>query len=399
MDATLRAIRRCLPGCLIAVLLILSPPVSQAAYDFVKNSDFKQGLAHWTATDSRDAVISAEHGEVRFQGVLGTSRHSIQQVLELDCSAYSALILQAEIKLEEAKMAGTGLSGFEAPLAVFVQYTDVQGVEHRTQLPGQQGMFWRGFYYEEPLPPVTNANGQKAARGVWQDYQFDLMTLQPKPKLIHAIGAEGSGWARRSAALRRLSLVAPEAGREFVVNPALNEMAAGWKPCVDFAESDYQSEIVPLPRGMQLKSALSSKRVGLLQKIEANVSGFQSLVLTAEVKVDQQRLGGTGYDGREAPLALFVTYTDVSGVKHDRLPVKADHAANSMFWRGLYILKPQPPASGANGLMLEPGVWSIVTIELMELDPKPLIIHSLGIEGSGRPPRDASVRRISLTGR
>lgn len=386
--------------CSVAAVFIfvVLTPTSFAAYDLVKNSDFKQGLAGWTVIDSRDSAISANNGEVKFQGMLGSNSHGIRQELELDCSEYLSLILSASIKLEEAKMAGTGLNGLEAPLAVFVEYTDADGIVHKTKTQGAQGVFWRGFYYEEPVPPAVTLNGQKVERGIWQEYKFDLMTLQPKPRLIHAIGAEGSGWGRRSAVLRQLSLTSAEAGREFVINPSLNEMAAGWKPCLDFAEAEYQSEIVPLPHGMQLKSALSSKRAGLLQKIEADVSGFKSLVLTAEVLVEKQSLSGTGYNGREAPLALFVTYTDVNGIKHDSLPMTAADTLNRMFWRGLYILKPQPPATGANGMLLEAGKWSTVKFDLLQLDPKPMIIHSLGVEGAGRPPRDASVKRISLKG-
>jgi hypothetical protein len=168
---------------------------------------------------------------------------------------------------------------------------------------------------------------------------------------------------------------------------------------MDFAVTDYQSELVPLPQGIQIKSSLSNKRVGLLQNTESDVSAYQSLLLTAEVKIDRQQIGGTGYDGREAPLALFVTYTDVKGVKHDRLPLQTDDMERRMFWRGLYILKPQPPASDGNGLAVDAGVWRTVSFELMELDPKPRTIHSVGVEGSGRPPRDASVRKVSLKGR
>jgi hypothetical protein len=387
-------------AALVIVCLMSAATTVHAAYDFVQNSEFQQGLTHWTVNQGdKDAALTVENGEVRFQCLLGSVRHSIQQSLELNVSEYTSLILHATVRVDEAKLAGTGLNGLEAPLSVFVLYTDAAGTEHLRPVAGSDGRFWRGFYYEEPAPPAISASGYKIERGTWQDYQLDLMTLVPRPQRIHAIGAEGSGWARRSAAIKRLSLIAPEEGREFAVNPALTRMAAGWQPCVDFEPAAYQAELVPLPQGMQIQSALGDKRVGLLQKIEADVSSFQSLLFTAEVKVDKQRLGGTGWNGREAPLALFVTYTDVNGVKHDRLPLKADDVERRMFWRGLYTLKPQPPASDMNGIALEAGVWSTVSFELMELDPKPRIIHSFGVEGSGRAPRDASVRKVSLKGR
>lgn len=387
-------------GCLLVIALLSAfmPSVSYAAFDFVTNSDFQQGLLHWVvSTDNKDATILFANGEVRFQGMLGSVRHSIMQQLEFDASDYSSLLLTASIKVDAANLAGTGLNGNEAPLAVFVQYTDENGIEHIAY--GLNGRFWRGFYYEDPTPPVASINGQKVAQGVWQEIQFDILAITPRPKWIHTIGAEGAGWARRSAAIKQLALIAPEEGREFVVNPMLRQMAAGWQPCLDFSEVAYQSELVPLKEGMQIKSVIGNKRVGLLQKVEADISRFQSLILSAEVKVDRQQLSGTGYDGREAPLALFVTYTDIDGVKHDRLPIKAEDAANRMFWRGLYIVEPQPPATGAHGLLLDPERWRTVSFELMELEPKPKVIHILGVEGSGRAPHEADVRKISLKGR
>lgn len=382
-------------ACLVAI-----PTNIHAAYDFVKNSDFQQGLTHWTVQQGgEDTSLTLDNGAVWFRGLMGSRQHGIQQSLEVDASAYSSLILRATVRVDEAKLAGTGLNGLEAPLAVFVAYTDAAGTEHLQSVAGSDSRLWCGFYYEDPTPPAISANGFKVERGVWQEYQLDLTTLTPRPARIHLIGVEASGWARRSAAIKRLSLIAPEEGREFAANPTLSHMAAGWKPCVDFKPADYQAELVPIQEGIKIQSSLGDKRVGLMQKIDADVSSFQSLLFTAEVKVDKQRLGGTGWNGREAPLALFVTYTDVNGVKHDRLPLKADDMERRMFWRGLYILKPQPPASDIYGLSLETGVWSTVSFELMELDPKPRIIHSFGVEGSGRAPRDASVRRVSLKGR
>lgn len=371
-----------------------------AAYDFVQNGDFRQGLAHWTVSQAgKDATLSVQDGEVEFRGTLGSVQHGIQQSLEFDAGSYSSLILSATLRVDEAKLSGTGLDGLEAPIGLYVSYTDIAGIEHRQAISGPGGRFWRGFYYETPTPPAVSTNGVKVERGIWQEFQFDLMTLEPRPKWIHAIGAEGAGWARRAAALKRLSLIAPEEGRELVANFSFTRLAAGWLPCVDFIPTDYQAGLVSLPQGMQIQSTIGDRRIGLLQKIETDVSGFQSLRVSAEVKVDKQRMSGTGYDGREAPLALFVTYTDVKGVKHDQLPLNTSDTEKRLFWRGLYILKPQPPASEANGIFLETGVWSTISFELMELEPKPKVIHSVGIEGSGRSPRDASVRWFSVKGR
>lgn len=385
---------------LLLVIFLSAATSAFAAYDFVKNSDFRDGLAYWQVTQGGgDSTLTAENGEVRFQGMLGSPRQSIRQALELDVSEYTVLLLKAAVRVDAASLTGTGWDGLEAPVSVFVSYTDADGTRHIQSAAGPDGRLWRGFYYADPVPPAVDTNGIKVERGVWQELELDLMQLKPRPKRIHAVGAESSGWTPRSAAIRQLSLIAPEEGQELVVNPTLAGMAAGWKPCVDFVATEYQSELVPLPQGMQLKSVLGKKRVGLMQAIEADVTAYRSLLLTAEVKVDKQHIGGTGYDGREAPLAVFVTYTDVEGITHDRLPLQAADTEKRMFWRGLYILNPQPPAGDAYGVKLDAGAWHTLRFELMELDPKPRQIHTLGVESSGRAPCDASVRLVSLKGR
>lgn len=385
----------------IAVIIVcwVAPTAfGYAAYDFVQNSDFQQGLAKWKVMEGKDATVGMEAGAVTFKGMLGSVRHGIYQPLDVDAGSYSSLLLRARVKVDEAKLPGTGLNGDEAPISLFVVYTDAAGIKH-TETLGSAGRFWHGFYYEAPVSPAIGVNGEKIERGVWFDYQLDLMTLNPPPKRIHEIGAEGSGWARRSASLMRLSLIAPEEGHELVKNPSLEKMAAGWLPCVDFKPTEYQADLVPIATGIQLKSSFGDKRVGLMQNVEADVSRFSSLLLTAEVKVDAQRLGGTGYNGREAPLALFVTYTDELGIRHDQLPLAVEDTKQRMVWQGLYIMQPQPPASAAYGLYVQPGEWQTICLELMKLEPRPKTIHSVGVESAGRSPRDASVRRFSVKGR
>lgn len=383
--------------CAVWLLIWLAILGRAHAADFVNNSDFRQGLSGWTVSqDGSDATVTAEDGAVWFRGMLGSPRNRIMQTLDIDAAEYRSLLLQATVRVDEAKLAGTGINGEEAPLAVFVLYSDADGQE-RTAAVTAERRFWRGFYYEDPAPPFISANGSRISRGRWQEFSFDLMTLSPRPQRIFAVGAEASGWARRTAAIKRLSLVAPEAGRELLANPTLAQMAAGWQPCLDFKPAADLVGLTPLPQGMRLASVVDGQRSGLLQTIDADVSGCQSLLLTAEIRVDRQSLGGTGWYGREAPLALFATYTDVNGVRHDQLPLTA--AGARMFWHGWYILKPQPPAVAQNGTAVAAGGWRRVSFDLLALEPKPRIIHAVGVEGSGRAPREAAVRKISLTAR
>ncbi|MDU4961026.1 MAG: hypothetical protein E6X17_10270 [Sporomusaceae bacterium] len=391
-------LKLCWRRCAVLAVLWLTTAVSGHAAGLVGNSEFQQGLAGWTVSQSgNDAAVTAEDGAVWFRGLLGSPQQRILQPLDLDVSAYQSLLLQATVRVDEARLAGTGMSGQEAPLAVFVLYSDADGSEHTAALSGER-RFWRGFYYEDPVPPLVSDNGSKLDRGRWQDFSFDLMSLSPRPQRILAIGAEASGWARRTAAIKRLTLIVPGAGSELLVNPTLTRLADGWQPCLDFQPVTDPAGLTPLPQGMRLGSVLDGRRTGMLQTLEADVSNYQSLLLSAEIRVDRQSLGGTGWYGQEAPLALFVTYTDVNGVRHDQLAAAAGSGAR-MFWHGWYILKPQPPALADNGTAIESGVWRRVSFDLLALEPRPRVIHAVGVEGSGRAPREASVRSVSLTAR
>ena len=49
-------------------------------------------------------------------------------------------------------------------------------------------------------------HGTKVDQGQWYTFQFDLMTLRPQPKIIHAVGAGGSGWPVREGKVSSISL-------------------------------------------------------------------------------------------------------------------------------------------------------------------------------------------------
>ena len=56
-------------------------------------------------------------------------------------------------------------------------------------------MFWHGFYYADPAPPSLTVFGTKVSKSSWHTYTVDLAALNPRPKFIQFIGAEGAGVA------------------------------------------------------------------------------------------------------------------------------------------------------------------------------------------------------------
>lgn len=388
----------------IGLLLLTSPAL--AAYDFIENGSFQQRLAGWEFEEnfqpagSQPVGVSWSDNTVYLNGKVGDTRQGIRQKLAVDAASYSSLLLSVEVKVDAARQAGLGLTGIEAPVAVYCIYTDENGLLHNSlDAQGQNRMFWRGFYYLSPRLPDQTGDGVRVAQRTWTSFTYDLMQLKPRPKTIHWVGVQGAGWAGRSAAVRKVALVAPEEGRELVTNPSFRQLAAGWQVEQDFQPSGYRTELITHDEGLQLKQAFGDSRVGVRQSIEADVKGCSSLILTADIRLERQSLGGTGWEGNEAPVALFVVYTDEQGVLHDKLPAGTSDNSRSVFWRGLYYLDPAPPAASLRGVKVEPGQWRIVSFELMELEPKPKIIHYIGVHGAGRAPRDGAIRLLSLKAR
>jgi len=185
--------------------------------ELLTGTDLK-GLRNWTIQEWMQ--LSARRGEVtedpdgiRFRSETGNTRMGIMQTINADVSGAQKLILKAVVKAVEQRLDGTGWQGREAPVALFVTYTDINGQVRKglgsmANPPESQAdrMFWHGFYYADPTGNSQNWNGAKVNRGSWYTYEMDLMSLNPKPKTIHAVGAEGSGWSVREGKIQSISL-------------------------------------------------------------------------------------------------------------------------------------------------------------------------------------------------
>jgi hypothetical protein len=186
----------------------------------------------------------------------------------------------------------------------------------------------------------------------------------------------------------------PKPQGELVQNPSMRG-PSNWTVVEWYKPSSGKGEVSFEADGIRFRSQTGNTRIGVLQEINRDVSGCSSLVLNVTVRADQQTLTGTGYNGREAPIAVFMKYTDMNGVVHDLLSENPSEPRN-MFWNGFYYLDPTPPSISAHGTKVPRGAWHTVSGDLLRAIPKPRLIHFVGAEGAGWPVRDAKIGGLSL---
>lgn len=183
--------------------------------------------------------------------------------------------------------------------------------------------------------------------------------------------------------------------RELIGNGTLKNLN-GWTIHEWYKPSDGKGEVTSAGDGVRFKSILGNNRIGIMQTINADVSSCSSLVLSATVKADYQTLTGTGWQGREAPVALFMSYTDINGTVHNQLSENPNDTTRRMFWHGFYYADPAPPSLTVFGTKVSKSSWHTYTVDLAALNPRPKFIQFIGAEGAGWAQRDGKIGSISL---
>jgi hypothetical protein len=133
-------------------------------------------------------------------------------------------------------------------------------------------------------------------------------------------------------------------------------------------------------------------RSGIMIDVKQSVRAHPHVVVAVSGAVLDQSLSGTGWHGREAPLALTVTYVDVDGTRHVGLAEDPASPTN-MFYLGFTSM---PEADMLNGVAVSSGEPFVYEFDLMSLDPRPAKILALGIEGGGWAPRVGEVYEVVL---
>ncbi|HLH23873.1 MAG TPA: FecR domain-containing protein [Chloroflexota bacterium] len=121
---------------------------------------------------------------------------------------------------------------------------------------------------------------------------------------------------------------------------------------------------------------------GLVQPLNADVSVYPRLVLSARVKVRSASLSGGGYLDTEYPLMFRLRYRDAAG--------------NGQTWyRGFYYQNPERrPAD--HGELVPENTWVRFQLDLAQLPEPPVFLYALEVLGAGHD-FDALVTDIQLT--
>jgi hypothetical protein len=166
---------------------------------------------------------------------------------------------------------------------------------------------------------------------------------------------------------------------------------ADWYKEIWMNPGDDQGEITA-GDGVRFTGRGGSTRSGIMTDVGFEVGEYTHLVLEVSGAVIEQGLAGTGWHGREAPLAVLVTYVDAAGTEHVSLG-EDPTIPTSMFFRGFTAL---PEADMVNGVEVVLGETFTHQFDLMELDPAPVTVLGVGVEGAGWDPRVGEVYRLTL---
>ena len=194
-----------------------------------------------------------------------------------------------------------------------------------------------------------------------------------------------------------VDVVPATAGVELIKNGTFDAGMENWTTAAYFAPGGDSHQIA-VANGVATFSAggSASTRAGLVQTLNLDVTGFSRIELSAVLRADSAVLGGTGQQGREAPIAYGAVYYDDQCVLHNTLSENPTLTANRMLWRGLYLSDPDPKKSesAVYGSKVSPGSWNRVTTDLATLHAKVIVL--VGVEGSGWSPRSGAADSISL---
>jgi hypothetical protein len=280
--------------------------------ELITNGDFSKGLGGWTIEEwykpsDGKGEVTAESDGIRFLSKSGNNRIGIMQTLNDDVSKCAALNLRVVAKADEQTLSGTGWNGREAPVAVFMRYTDVNGVVHGNlgEDPKEaRRMFWIGLYFKYPEGGSISDYGVKTRQGEWYTNEVDLMALEPRPKTIDFIGAEGAGWANRDGKVKSISLTCAAAG----VTPPVPVTEPNYLYAEDRTVAAGESVLVPINiknakniGNMDLLLTYDPKVLKATEVLKGSLTGdtmFESNIQTApEIRISFASTKGVNGDG------------------------------------------------------------------------------------------------------
>lgn len=244
---------------------------------------------------------------------------------------------------------------------------------------------------------------------------YGTVTLGPGDYVVAVEGPRAQVLVRRGAAVvtvgadpplhlatgqrAHLAANAPAAGpyvggANLVSNGDFAAGLAGWQPR-DTQEANrpdklgeraiVQTVIDGVPRAalhVRRQSAFQThNETGLIQQLNAEVSVYPRVVLSALVNVRYASLSGGGYLGTEYPLMFRLRYRDTAGT-------------GQTWYRGFYYQNPERRPT-ERGQRVPADTWVRVEIDLAELPEPPAFLYALEVLGAGHD-FDALVTDVRL---
>jgi hypothetical protein len=160
-----------------------------------------------------------------------------------------------------------------------------------------------------------------------------------------------------------------------------------WVPHRDRRKADNVKTFSLSEGILKIRSEKENTREGIMQEINADVKDAASVVLMADVMVKEQTEAGLGSNGSDAPIAIIVGYKDTEG-EEDSKTIE--------FYKGFYSLKPEDEGKKQDGQYVQKDQWYRNIFDLMQLDPRPVSIQYIALEGSGWPAREGWIRDVHL---
>lgn len=174
---------------------------------------------------------------------------------------------------------------------------------------------------------------------------------------------------------------------DLISNGSFKEGLSDWLPHRDRILADDVKTFFLSEGILKIRANDQNVREGIMQEIDEDVSGAASVVLMADVLVKEQTQAGLGPKGADAPVAIAVGYKDASLNDNDKALI---------FYKGFYSLKSEDTDNISNGQLVLKDQWYRHIFDLMRLDPKPVFIQFISLEGSGWPAREGWIRDIHL---
>ncbi len=249
----------------------------------------------------------------------------------------------------------------------------------------KEGGDWRILGYElKPIAATTPAATPAATPNA----------ATPRPSAPAAAPSAAPGAATKVCGI---DAIPAATGVELIKNGTFDQGTTGWVEAKYFTPNRDTAKEISVSNGVATfaATARASTRAGLVQTLNVDVTGATKIELSAKLRADSAVLGGTGQQGREAPIAFGAVYYDDACVLHNGLPETPTATASRMFWGGLYLKDPGPGETAAFGEKTQAGQWTQVTVDLTKL--RATVIVLVGVEGSGWAPRSGSADTISLT--